>query len=57
MSTKPPKKRGQLSLEEEKYIRDNMAISSVEDIAEYLNRSVAPIERYISENQLAKDPT
>jgi hypothetical protein len=57
MSTKPPKKRGQLSLEEEKYIRDNMTTSSLEDIAEYLNRSIAPIERYISEEQLAKDPT
>jgi hypothetical protein len=47
-----PKKRGQLSLDEEKFIRDNIELLSVESIAESLNRNVAPIKRYISEQQL-----
>lgn len=46
------KKRGQLSLDEEKFIRDNIATLSVQQIADSLNRSTAPIERYISEQQL-----
>jgi hypothetical protein len=49
---KNPKKRGQLSLDEEKFIRDNINILSIEEIAEQLNRNVAPINRYIDENQL-----
>jgi hypothetical protein len=49
---KGPKKRGQLSLDEEKFIRDNYGILSVEAIAEHLNRSDAPIKRYIEENQV-----
>jgi len=47
-----PRKRGQLSLDEEKFIRDNVTKLSMEDIAENLNRNTAPIKRYINENQL-----
>ena len=47
-----PKKRGQLSLDEEKFIRDNVETLSVEAIANQLNRNVDPINRYIDENQL-----
>jgi hypothetical protein len=47
-----PKKRGQLSLEEEKFIKDNINTLSVEDIASQLNRSTAPINRFIEENRL-----
>ncbi len=50
--TNIPKKRGQLSLDEEKYIRDNISILSIEDIASHLNRNLAPIQRYVEENQL-----
>jgi hypothetical protein len=46
------KKRGQLSLDEEKFIRDNVESLSVEQIAEALNRSTKPITRYIEENRL-----
>lgn len=46
------KKRGQLSLSEQKHIRDHFKKDSVEEIAEYLNRSVAPIERFIEDNHL-----
>lgn len=46
------KKRGQLSLDEEKFIRDNINALSIENIAEQLNRNVEPINRYIDENQL-----
>jgi hypothetical protein len=60
--TSIPKKRGQLSLEEEKYIRENIQTLTTEQIAENLNRNVAPIKRYISESknllpssQLAED--
>ena len=47
-----PRKRGQLSLDEEKFIRDNIQTLSIDSIADQLNRSTAPIKRYISENQL-----
>ena len=47
-----PRKRGQLSLAEEKFIRDNFLSIDVEEIAKSLNRSSAPIKRYITENQL-----
>lgn len=47
-----PKKRGQLSLEEEKFIRDNIETLSIEEIANSLNRSNTPIQRYITENKL-----
>ena len=49
---KAPKKRGQLGLEEEKFIRDNIGLLSIEDIADQLNRTVKPIERYISEAKI-----
>lgn len=48
-----PKKRGQLSLDEEKYIRDNYTSSSLQEIANHLNRTVGPIQRYVNENQLS----
>lgn len=51
-SGKLPKKRGQLALEEEQFIRDNFGKSSVEEIANSLNRHTAPIQRYIDENKL-----
>ena len=51
-NTKIPKKRGQLSLDEERYIKTNAKILSVEDIARNLNRSTAPINRFIEENRL-----
>ena len=47
-----PRKRGQLSLDEEKFIRDNVGSLTIDQIAEQLNRSSAPVKRYISENQL-----
>jgi hypothetical protein len=46
------KKRGQLSLSEEEFIRNNASILSAEDIANQLNRNIDPINRYIKENQL-----
>lgn len=46
------KKRGQLSLDEEKFIRDNIGSLSISQIADALNRNEAPINRYIDENQL-----
>ncbi|NBU33409.1 hypothetical protein EBZ38_16600 [bacterium] len=46
------KKRGQLSLEEEAFIEKNIQSLSIEQIAENLNRSAAPIKRYIEENKL-----
>ena len=46
------KKRGQLSLEEEKFIKDNINSLSIEEISNTLNRSEAPIKRYATENQL-----
>lgn len=52
---KIPKKRGQLGLDEEKYIRDNIYNLTVEEIATNLNRNVAPITRYIEENNFFGD--
>ena len=46
------KKRGQLSLVEQKHIRDHFQTDTVEEIAEYLNRSPAPIKRFIEDNHL-----
>jgi hypothetical protein len=46
------KKRGQLSLEEEKFIRENILTLTVEEIALSLNRNEAPIKRYISETKI-----
>ena len=51
------KKRGQLSLDEEKFIQDNFRDMSVEDIANALNRNPNPIKRYINENNLLADAT
>lgn len=53
---KLPKKRGQLSLDEEKFIRDNVNKLSVTDIANMLNRNPDPINRYIKENRLFAPP-
>ena len=50
--TSIPKKRGQLSLEEEKFIRDNIGSLTIDQIATNLNRSPAPIKRYVTENKL-----
>ena len=47
-----PKKRGQLSLDEEKFIKDNFPKLSIFDIANRLNRNEQPIERFITENKL-----
>ena len=49
------KKRGQLSLDEEKFIRDNIQKLTIEEIANSINRSTAPIKRYIEENRLLDD--
>lgn len=49
---KIPKKRGQLSLDEEKFIRDNVQSLTIEQISEALNRNVAPVQRYIIESRL-----
>lgn len=49
---KPPRKRGQLSLDEEKFIRDNFGKLSISEISDSLNRNPAPIQRYIGENRL-----
>jgi hypothetical protein len=49
---KIPKKRGQLSLDEEEYIRDNFNKLDIKQIATHLNRTPAPIKRYISESKL-----
>lgn len=49
---KSPRKRGQLALDEEQFIRDNFNKLSTLEIAEALNRNEAPILRYINESQL-----
>jgi len=46
------KKRGQLSISEETFIKNNVFNLTIEQIAESLNRNTDPIERYIKENQL-----
>jgi hypothetical protein len=51
------KKRGQLSLDEEKFITDNIKTLSIDDIAEQLNRNAAPVKRYVIENRLLEDDT
>ena len=51
-SKNPPKKRGQLSLEEEQYIREHVATLPVQQIADNLNRTIKPVERYISESKI-----
>lgn len=51
-----PRKRGQLSLEEEKFIRDHFDKLSIEQISEALNRNPPPIKRYIEESRLTVPP-
>ena len=51
-SKTPPRKRGQLSLEEEQYIREHVATLPVQQIADNLNRTIKPVERYISESKI-----
>ena len=46
MTSKIPKKRGQLALEEQEYIRENFGKLTVEQIAEHLNRNTSPIKKY-----------
>lgn len=47
-----PKKRGQLSLDEESFIEKNVTALSVSEIAHQLNRNEQPIKRYIEEKRL-----
>jgi hypothetical protein len=47
-----PKKRGQLSLDEEKFIKESISKMTIEDIASHINRSTKPIKRFIEENKL-----
>ena len=49
------KKRGKLSLDEEKFIRDNIGGLTIEQIADAINRSTKPVERYIVDNNLSFD--
>jgi len=51
-SKKPPRKRGQLGLEEQEYIRNNIDSLSIEQIAEALNRTVKPVQRYVTESKI-----
>ena len=51
-SKKPPRKRGQLGLEEQEFIRDNIDSLSIEQIAEALNRTVKPVQRYVTESKI-----
>jgi hypothetical protein len=46
------KKRGQLSLDEEQFIRENIGKLTVDQIADQLNRNVNPVNRYINEQRL-----
>ena len=49
------KKRGQLSLDEEKFIRDNIKKLTIQQIADSINRNIPPVKRYIIENRLLED--
>ena len=51
-SKPPPRKRGQLALEEQKFIRDNIDSLSIEQIAEALNRTIKPVQRYVTESKI-----
>ena len=51
-SKKAPRKRGQLGLEEQEFIRDNIGTLSIEQIAEALNRTVKPVQRYVTESKI-----
>lgn len=48
-----PKKRGQLGLDEQQYIRENIGTLTVEQIADAINRSIKPVERFIVDNKLS----
>lgn len=50
------RKRGQLSTDEQNFIRDNIGSMSIEDIAVALNRSTKPVQRYIVDHKLSFDP-
>jgi hypothetical protein len=49
------KKRGQLSLEEEKFITERAKTLSIDEIAKTLNRNTPPIKKYIIQNRLLED--
>lgn len=49
---KTTKKRGQLSLQEQQFIKDNFHSLSVQEIADSLNRSVAPIDKFVKEHNI-----
>lgn len=49
------KKRGALSNDEMQFIRDNIGSMSLELIADSLNRTKKPIERFVTENNLSFD--
>ena len=49
------KKRGQLSLDEEKFITNNIKKLTIQQIADNINRNVAPVKRYIAEQRLLED--
>ena len=51
-SKKAPRKRGQLGLEEQEFIRDNIGTLSIEQIAEALNRTIKPVQRYVTESKI-----
>jgi hypothetical protein len=51
-ANKGPRKRGQLSLDEEQFIRDHIESLTIEQIAEAINRNIAPVKRYIEENSI-----
>ena len=46
------KKRGKLSIEEMNYIRQNCFDLPIEDIAEKLNRTASPIQKFIDKENL-----
>jgi hypothetical protein len=52
MDTIIQKKRGSLNKGDKAYIRANVNTLSIAEIAHVLNRTVAPVERYIYENNL-----
>ena len=47
-----PRKRGQLSTDEQNFINDNIQSMSMSDIASHLNRTIKPVEKYCKENNL-----
>ena len=57
MTSKIPKKRGQLALEEQEYIRENFGKLTIEQIAEHLNRNTSPIKKYIEQADIQDTDT